>query len=254
MKFVVKNTTKCGVLDLLCPHSCRGCGRLGSVLCECCKKNLFRSRRAICPLCKRELGVESVGDIAGRCPDCELGRFSALYVGGWREGVLGRMVEEYKFQSVWALGEVLAEILDVILPASRDDGRWCGAAREEVVVVPLPTIGRHVRERGLDHTLRVARRVAKRRGWECARLLFRMADTVQVGSKATEREEQAQRAYAAREGLDAEKTYILLDDVWTTGASMRAAAEAMWLGGARKIVGLVVAVGRPSNKTADVQD
>ncbi len=44
--------------------------------------------------------------------------------------------------------------------------------------------------------------------------------------------------------MDAERIYVLLDDVWTTGASMRAAAEVMRLAGAKRLVGLVVAVGK----------
>ncbi len=36
----------------------------------------------------------------------------------------------------------------------------------EVVVVPLPTIGRHVRERGLDHTAILAKEVGETKGVE----------------------------------------------------------------------------------------
>lgn len=240
MGFVVKNTTKCGVLDLLCPHSCRGCGRLGSVLCERCKKNLISKRRPICPICKQEFDAVALGPEAQKCPDCGSAGFMGLFVGGWREGALMKMVEEYKYQSVWVVGDVLVDILDVALP-NHEGESWRG---EEIVVVPLPTIGRHVRERGLDHTLRLAWKLAKRRGWKCEQLLVRAVDTVQVGAKAGEREEQARKAYAVRGKLDAKKVYVLLDDVWTTGASMRAAAEVMKAAGVERVVGLVVAAGR----------
>lgn len=244
MRFVVKNTTKCGVLDLLCPHSCRGCGRLGCVLCERCKKNMVASRRSICPLCKREIFDRGECKKGVKCLDCDMLEFMAIYAGGWREGVLGRMVEEYKYQSVWAMGEVLAEVLDEALPG-RESEFWREINAEDIIVVPLPTIGRHVRERGLNHTLRVARKLAKRRGWRCEQVLLRAADTVQVGAKASEREEQARRAYMVRDGVGVSKTYVLVDDVWTTGASMRAAAKAMRAIGVEKIIGVVVAVGRP---------
>ena len=163
-----------------------------------------------------------------------------LFVGGWREGALMKMVEEYKYRSVWAIGDALVDILDTALPTHEGEN-WRG---EEIVVVPLPTIGRHVRERGLDHTLRLARKLARRRRWKCEQLLVRTVDTVQVGAKASEREEQARKAYAVRGKLDAKKVYVLLDDVWTTGASMRAAAEVMKVTGAERGVGVVVAAGR----------
>ncbi len=49
----MKNTTKWGLLDLVCPHTCRGCGELGAVFCERCKKYITSQRQAICPICKK---------------------------------------------------------------------------------------------------------------------------------------------------------------------------------------------------------
>lgn len=257
MGFVVKNTTKCGLLDLLCPHSCRGCGRLGTVLCECCKKYMFEKHERICPVCKKTLAKstenvrqmnnvqkneENLNNYAEkgaknwRCPDCEV-PFEGLWAFGWREGVLARLVEEYKYKSVRAIGATLAELLDLALPRDFGEG-------ESVVVVPLPTIGKHVRVRGLDHTLAVAKILAKRRGWKYERCLVRAADTVQVGAKVAERETQAQKAYEAEGKLDKDKIYLLLDDVWTTGASMLAAAKVMRKAGAKKLSAVVIAVSR----------
>ncbi len=248
MGFVVKNTTRCGLLDLLCPHTCRGCGRLGAVLCECCKNDMLAKNEWICPVCKNAFAKSSEscknngGDslsYLGHCPECEV-KFENLWVGGWREGVLEKMVEEYKYQSVRAMDVEMVELIDRRIPEDFGED-------EEIVVVPLPTIGRHVRERGFDHTLELAKKLAKRRGWKCERVLTREADTVQVGAKVAEREEQAKKAYVVRGGLDANKHYILLDDVWTTGASMRAAEKVMRAAGAVRMSVAVIAVSRSKN-------
>lgn len=244
MGFVVKNTTKCGLLDLLCPHSCRGCGRLGTVLCECCKKYMDENYEWICPVCKTTFAKSSESCennggnslYMGHCPECEI-EYENLWTVGWREGALEKLVEEYKYQSVRAMGEVLAGMVAEKIPESFGKD-------EEVAVVPLPTIGRHIRERGLDHTLEIAKKLAKMRGWKCEKVVRRAADTVQVGAKVNEREEQAKRAYAVEDGLDAVKHYLLLDDVWTTGASMKAAAKVVREAGAEKISAVVIAVGR----------
>lgn len=171
-------------------------------------------------------------NILNKCPDCE-SVFEGLWVVGWREGVLKKIVEEYKYQSVWAMGAFLAELLDFVLPKDL-----------EVVVVPLPTIGKHVRERGLDHTWRVGRKLAKRRGWKCERLLVRVVDTVQVGANVKKRKTQAERAYAVARRVEPEKSYLLLDDVWTTGSTMLAAEKVLRAAGAERIYGAVVAVSR----------
>lgn len=257
MSFIVKNTTKWGLLDLVCPHTCRGCGRLGAVLCECCKNNIKSAGEAICPLCKCSVAMTagkcpdcSAGGLVGKkwmCPDCEV-PFCWLGVVGWREGALAKVVKDFKYKSVRAAGEVLAELLGSRIPENFEE--ICGVegttrdGGTEVVVVPLPTIGRHVRARGLDHTAILAKKLAKRRGWKCERILGRATDTVQVGTKAADRKAQAEKTYELRREVDAEKIYLLVDDVWTTGATMLAAEKVLREAGARKIAGVVLATGR----------
>lgn len=114
----------------------------------------------------------------------------------------------------------------------------------EVVVVPLPTIGRHVRERGLDHTAILARKLAKRRGWKYERVLGRATDVVQVGTKAVARKAQAEKTYEVVREASGEKLYLLVDDVWTTGATMLAAEKALKEAGAKWIAGVALATGR----------
>ncbi len=246
MKFIVKNTTRWGLFDLLCPHTCIACGRLGVVICECCKKHIIRDRLDICPLCKQVSVDANRGDWRG-CRDCE-SPFERVWVAGWREGALAKMVTEYKYHAVRALRKDLVEILDVTLP---DDRQLASNNIAKMVVIPLPTIGRHVRERGLDHTDLLARGLAERRGWEYRRILERAADTVQVGTKAAERQKQAEAAYTAVSRCDTRTCYLLLDDVWTTGATMLAAAQKMRAAGAKRVFGVVLATGKPQlkNKT-----
>lgn len=181
------------------------------------------------------------------CPDCDI-PFCWLGVVGWREDALAKVVKDFKYKSVRAAGEVLAELLDARIP--EDFEKVCGVADAPegggtgVVVVPLPTIGRHVRERGLDHTAILAKKLAKRRDWKYERVLGRATDTVQVGTKAADRKTQAEGAYELRQGVNAEKVYLLVDDVWTTGATMLAAEKVLRGAGAKRIAGVVLATGR----------
>ena len=225
MVFRVKNTTFGGLLGVLCPHSCRGCGRIGEALCGCCKNNIILAHENYCLNCKRAVS-------GARCPYCR--DFPPTVMVGWRDELIGKLVEEYKYSSVKALGTALAEILDEILPVV--DGK--------VVVAPLPTIEKHIRERGFDHTFEVAKKLARRRGWKVARILKRAKDTVQVGAGNTARLLQAAEAYSLDGEIEPDTTYILLDDVWTTGASMRAALKKLQQAGALKVMIVVLAVSR----------
>ncbi len=185
----------------------------------------------------------------------------------YREGVMTRLVEDYKYQSIRATANVLAELMAESLKIFESDEDKDNTARagskigrkarlsDEVVVVPLPTISRHVRERGFDHTLLLAKKLARIKKWKVARILERRNNAVQVGASEDERKKQAKGAYgltkkfraglgsdgqSGKDGQSGNVTYLLIDDVWTTGASMEAAIKVMHEAGAKKIVGAVL--------------
>ena len=156
-----------------------------------------------------------------------------IYAVGYREGVLMKLTEDYKYKSIRKTAEVLAELMSAAIPKKF-------GGDEEVVVVPLPTIGRHIRERGFDHTLLLAKRLAILKNWKVATVISRKNTTVQVGADSDKRKEQAKGAYAVSSRLDEKKQYLLIDDVWTTGASMEAAISAIKKAGAKKVASAVI--------------
>ena len=216
MGFDVKITTFSSILDLIAPFPCMGCGRLGSPLCECCKKHNIQAIKKICPRCRNTLN---------KC-SCK----NKVYAVGYRDGVLKRLTEDYKYKSIRKIAEILAEFLDTAIPCDL----------QNVIVVPLPTISKHIRERGFDHTLLLAKKLAKRRKWKIERIFRRKNKTVQVGASGDLRKKQAKEAYEVVREIDRKKIYLLLDDVWTTGASMEAAIDLVKKAGAIKVASAVI--------------
>ena len=98
------------------------------------------------------------------------------------------------------------------------------------ILVPLPTISRHIRERGFDHI----GLICKKTGLPVERVLLRNKNTVQVGASLEQRREQAKQAYLL-DSVDLNKNYLLIDDVWTTGSSMMAAANLMREAGVKNL-------------------
>lgn len=221
MGFDVKITTFSGILDLVAPYSCRGCGQLGEVLCKRCKNYNTRQAIKICSRC---------GKSYKECK-CEVPVFAGFY----REGLMRELVEDYKYQSIRAMSAVLAEILDEILPSELGN-------KTQVVIVPLPTAPRHIRERGFDHTLKLAKALARRRkGFVAQRVLFRHKNTVQVGMDEKTRRKQAKKAYEVNDKMvQSDVFYLLLDDIWTTGASMEEAIALMKKAGAKHLAAAVL--------------
>lgn len=224
MSFIVKNTTFCSLIDLICPHSCRGCGAIGEALCECCKNDIILEHRDFCPNCK--------GPVSNFC--CDNCHLPPIFTVGPRDRLLAAVIHDYKYHQNRALATKLAEILDQTLPVFS----------EPVTIVPLPTIRRHIRERGFDHMLLLAKKLSKLRGFEVSQILMRAKNTVQVGADQLTRQKQAREAYALSGTVDPSKTYLLLDDVWTTGASMKAALKKLQGAGAFRVFGAVLAVSR----------
>ena len=224
MSFIVKITTKVKLFDLICPHHCISCGKIGVALCDCCKNYNIIDHVNYCPLCKRPT-------THGECGFCNL---PPTFMVGWRDEMIGKLIHHYKYEATRTLAQDLAELLDGILPA----------VTGKVYIVPLPTIRKHIRERGFDHMLLLAQKLARIRNWQVAPLLRRAKDTVQVGADMKTRVLQARDAYYLDGKIDNTATYILLDDVWTTGASMKSAMQKLINAGAEKLVITVLAVSR----------
>jgi predicted amidophosphoribosyltransferase len=96
------------------------------------------------------------------------------------------------------------------------------------VLVPVPTTRRRAAERGFDQSVQLARRLAVRRGLPCAELLAKHG-RAQAGRGRSERLAAhgrfGLRAGTEGAGLTLPREVTLLDDVCTTGATLR---DALW--------------------------
>lgn len=217
--FDVKSTIINVLLEVLSPNRCQRCGLQGESLCGRCKKYL--------------LGTNPGYVISG------IDGFSRVIVGGVKEGLLSRLLKQYKYQGRRDLARALAWKAWEIA----QNEIWETGEVGEVVIVPLPTIRRHIRERGFDHMLWLARELCRMgENLKLEPILERLNKTVQVGKSAKVRCEQAKQAYGVKKEVKLREDvhYVLFDDVWTTGSSMRAAAEVMRNAGACKISALVL--------------
>ena len=233
----VKITIEKFILDMVLPNRCVRCQREGGIFCDRCKKYI---------------SIINPGYVMN-----DMYGFEKLLVAGLKEGWFERMVRDFKYKGRRDYGEFLAEKLGEVIfgevkrmrfgdELSNKSGEvTCGVLRKveteikeirQIVLVPLPTIRKHIRERGFDHTLRLCfelENFLQKRlddfgiSVEYQSLLVRKNKTVQVGKEKKERVKQAEKAYGIREGVEIEnKTlYILVDDVTTTGASLTAAKK-----------------------------
>lgn len=224
------------------PSFCRLCGALlerpgERLVCGACLAGLPVRRGPVCPCCGRFL--EAAGEPApcGRCLD-RPPAFSRHRSAGRYDGALRDVLLLYKYGRLAPLGRDLSAFVERS-PAAGED-LWAGLD----AVVPVPLHRARRRERGFNQSELVARSLARGRGLPVlVRALVKTRPTPpQTSLAAGERAANARDAYAARDpGKIRGLTLIVVDDVFTTGATLGECAAVLKAAGAREVRALTVA-------------
>lgn len=136
------------------------------------------------------------------------------------EGAARQLIRRLKFESVRAAAIPLAEEM-----AYLDAG-------EEELIVPVPTDERRRRQRGFNQSTLLAAHMAKTLGMPMAESLCRTERRApQRGLNAAQRKKNLLGCMAAGDEVNG-KRILLIDDVYTTGATAAEAARALRAAGA----------------------
>ncbi len=147
-------------------------------------------------------------------------------------------IHEAKYHGNERAFELLSLVLADYLRESDDIYR-----NRTSLIIPVPLGTARRKERGFNQVEEVARRAARELNLTVnASLLVRTRETVsQVSLPREKREENMRNAFRATHSIDPKHTYVLLDDVITTGATLQAAIDALREAGAEHIVPLALA-------------
>lgn len=224
-------------LDALLPPVCAGCGdstRADRVLCTSCEAGLRPIAPDACPRCQMHR------DGTGPCADGPgAGRLDAAIAPVWLEPPVSSWIHAFKYPPSGLRGLAPGPGAAVAELAARAALRAPGAP--PALVVPVPLHPRRLRMRGFNPALAVARAVGRAIAAPVApTALTRLRDTPsQTGLDATARRRNMAGAMRARRAVP-ERVW-LVDDVITTGATLREAARALRAAGARSVVALAAA-------------
>lgn len=220
------------LLSIAAPHICCGCGKVGSVLCEHCIHDIISDPFGRCVVCLRPSSGGICSDCRGSVP------YASVWIGGWREGTVRRLIDDYKFERVQEADEICMTLLDGVLPLISAD----------TIITHVPTIRSHVRQRGYDHMERIAKKLAKRRKLDFIPLLSRKKEVAQRGSGRKARLSQQKGLFISTE---IDRPVLLVDDIYTTGATIDAASRALKDAGA-PVVYVAVLARQPLDDSADL--
>lgn len=234
-----------GLVALCFPDDCRVCARpleqpSRVPVCDRCLGSFRVIAAPFCGTCGRPMIAGAhVGAAGPICALCRRGVYSFHLARSYAayDDALLRTITLLKHEAIrplagW-LGERLAEV-----------ARCDPATLAADVVVPVPLHPERQRERGFNQAELLARAVATRLNLpiEPRAIERRKRRPPKLKLSRHERWESARGAYAARTGTQFDKRRVLLvDDVFTTGATLDACARALRAAGAEHVTALTVA-------------
>ena len=224
----------------LLPGSCLLCGETqagapGSdpLICGLCLNRLASLPDPQCRRCGQPLSPGIACRLCAGWPEPLVGVRSAV----WLDRPARRAVHLLKYGGWWRLAEHLAQVIVTRLGV-RVDPALQPVSRP--VIVPIPLSPARQRERGYNQSAVLAEALAKLTGLSVADPLRRRRDTgTQTALTPEARRANLAGAFVAMETPP--RHSILVDDVFTTGATLAEAAGALLEAGAAVVGGLTFA-------------
>jgi ComF family protein len=231
-------------LSFFYPEVCQICGEERALpkegfVGENCRGEVKLIERPYCERC----GLPFAGEITSifecsNCRDLEL-HFSRARAAASAEGVLLDVIHRYKYNRALWFEPFLAELLLREAAPQLQQESW-----DMIVPVPLHRVKR--REREFNQAERLARRLsdATQIPLQCDVLQRVQPTRTQTRLTRRERQENVRKAFAMCRGtrLNGERV-VLVDDVFTTGATTSACAKVLREGGASEVCVWAVARG-----------
>jgi ComF family protein len=207
------NQWKDRVLNAVFPRFCVRCEAEGSLLCEPCLGEWEPAQ------------LESDADLFSLFP--------------YADPVVRDLVCAWKYhfdQSAW-------EILKRKMRPRMHAVMQMALAREVQAIIPLPLHESRLCERGFDQAVVVAKMLSRETGLPIKESLYRTRTTGKQSERSTDERKQEMRdsPFLAIESVPG--SVILVDDVYTTGATSAAAVEALKRAGARRVLIFTIAQG-----------
>lgn len=220
-----------GLLDLVFPKTCLGCGKEGKYICPDCASKV-RPAKPICPYCEKA-SIDGFTHI--KCSK-KMGLDGLTAI--WEyEGVVRKAILSLKYKYATEVGKELTDLFIQKLITT-----WPHFSNE--TLVPVPLFWYRENTRGFNQSIEVGREVASQMGWKFVpNLLTRNRPTTpQVELSGDKRRQNLKGVFSLNSSIDYPVSSIaLFDDVFTTGSTLREAAKVLKRAGVEKVWGLTIA-------------
>ncbi len=235
------------LLALVYPQSCAVCSRsvesrsLGVACSKCWRETkIFNGRESLCWKC----GLESRGSVPDekreevRCRRCDELYFTAARACGAYEGALRASILALKREPY-----ISGKLIDVLVAAQARE-----PLNQATLIIPVPLHEEREQARGFNQARLIAEKLSIGRPIPLETVsLVRTFHTERhrAGMDATDRRKTVDKAFrVVHPGLVMGEKVLLVDDVFTTGATVSSCARVLMEAGAAEV--FVLTLARPS--------
>jgi competence protein ComFC len=220
-----------GILDLVFPKNCLGCGREGKYTCQNCIDKLLPAK-PICPYCKHP-SIDGATHI-----NCQkkLGLDGLTSIWNY-EGIVRKAILALKYKYATKIGSEISDYLisslrSLVLPSVQ-------------YLTPIPIYWYRQNTRGFNQSVEIGKQVARAFDWRLIPdLLIKSKPTIsQVELSGSARKQNLKNVFAVNSNyaLNTLHSVLIFDDVFTTGSTMMEAAKVLKRAGVEKVWGLTIA-------------
>ena len=226
------------ILDALFPSQCASCKKEGSFLCAECFEKHTHSGNWYCPHCKKRIPPATDTHCSTNCK--KHSKIDAVFsIGYYANPALRELLHIYKFSSVAEIGALLGKKLATELANNN------ACITTDTLVIPVPLHKKRLRSRGFNQAEVLARHIAEA-------LNLPLLTNILIKTKRTppqsgiddhekRRDNVAGVFTVIKPELIQKKDILLVDDIFTSGATMNECASVLKAAGARNIYGVAVA-------------
>jgi ComF family protein len=213
-------------INLVFPPVCVHCGKVGALICEECLAMVAWVEAPVCAKCGRPVSrpIQQCAVCRKRPLPLKQIRAALLF-----KTVVPGMIHHLKYRNAFALAEPLGDLMVQAWP------RW---QTHTDLILPIPLHAKRRKKRGYNQSELLVNQLCLSLSITTeTRLLQRTRHTPpQVGLNAVDRQTNVKGAFSV---TDPEKVkgreILLVDDVFTTGATLKAAADALTSAGAKSV-------------------
>lgn len=221
-----------GLIDLIFPRICFGCGRAGRYICDNCLRKL-KITKPICPECERP-SIDGLTHV--KCKRAQgLDGLTSIWL---YEGAVRKAIISLKYKFAYEIAKELSSYAASLLLKMNFERR--------AVLVPVPIHRLRENWRGFNQAGELGKLIAENLDWKFSPdLLVRKGlSRPQTGLKGVERQKNIRGVFVVNPHYSSfiiHNSFILFDDVWTTGSTLKEAAKVLKRNGAIWVWGLTIA-------------